>query len=312
MRIGFSISDRAIEKLGGRTHKPMNKLKLGIPKGSLQEFTIDLFKQAGYTITISGRSYYPHIDDDEIEVMLLRPQEMALYVERGVIDVGLAGRDWVRECNVDVIEVASLTYGKQTTQPARWVLAVAEDSPIQSVADLEGKVIFTELIGATKSYLKDNGVNATVKFSHGATEVKIPHLCDAIVEITETGSTLYANQLRIVDVVIESVTMLIANKESWTDKWKRHKAESLYILLSGALAAQNKVGLKMNIAKENLQSLLAILPAMRNPTISQLGQDGWYAVETIVDEHIVRDFIPELRSVGAEGIIEYPLSKVIP
>ena len=300
------------KKLGGNTQKPMNKLKLGIPKGSLQESTIDLFKQAGYTITISGRSYYPHIDDDEIEAMLLRPQEMALYVERGVIDVGLAGRDWVRECNADVLEVAALTYGKLTTQPARWVLAVAEDSPIQSVADLEGKVIFSELVEATKSYLADNGVNATVKFSHGATEVKIPHLCDAIVDITETGSTLRANQLRIVDVVIESVTMLIANKESWAEKWKRNKAESLYILLSGALAAQNKVGLKMNIAQENLQSLLAILPAMRNPTISQLSQDGWYAVETIVDEHIVRDFIPELRNVGAEGIIEYPLSKVIP
>ncbi len=306
------MSEQSNRKNLEATHEPMNKLKLGIPKGSLQVSTIDLFKQAGYTITISGRSYYPHIDDDEIEAMLLRPQEMALYVERGVIDVGLAGRDWVRECNVDVLEVASLTYGKLTTQPARWVLAVAEDSTIQSVADLEGKVIFSELVEATKSYLKDNGVNATVKFSHGATEVKIPHLCDAIVELTETGSTLRANQLRIVDVVIESVTMLIANKESWTDEWKRHKAESLYILLSGALAAQNKVGLKMNIAQENLQSLLAILPAMRNPTISQLSQDGWYAVETIADERIVRDFIPELRSVGAEGIIEYPLSKVIP
>ena len=299
-------------KLGGRTLKPMKKLKLGIPKGSIQEFTIDLFKQAGYTITISGRSYYPHIDDDEIEAMLLRPQEMALYVERGVIDVGLAGQDWVRECQADVLEVASLTYGKQTTQPARWVLAVAEDSPIQSPADLEGKVIFTELVEATKSYLADNSINATVKFSHGATEVKIPHLCDAIVELTETGSTLSANRLRIVDVVIESVTTLIANKESWGDKWKRNKTESLYILLSGALAAQNKVGLKMNIAQENLQSLLAILPAMRYPTISQLSQDGWYAVETIADEHVVRDFIPELRNVGAEGIIEYPLSKVIP
>jgi ATP phosphoribosyltransferase len=306
------VSTEAIEKAWRQKQKLMNKLKLGIPKGSLQAFTVDLFKQAGYTITISGRSYYPHIDDNEIETMLLRPQEMALYVERGVIDVGLAGRDWVRECKADVLEVASLVYGKQTTQVARWVLAVAEDSPIQSVADLEGKVIFTELVEATKSYLADNGVNATVKFSHGATEVKIPHLCDAIVELTETGSTLRANQLRIVDVVIESVTMLIANKESWADEWKRKKAESLYILLSGALAAQNKVGLKMNIAKENLQSLLAILPAMRNPTISQLSQDGWYAVETIADERIVRDFIPELRSVGAEGIIEYPLSKVIP
>ena len=312
MKVRFSVGTKQSKKLGGNTQKPMNKLKLGIPKGSLQESTIDLFKQAGYTITISGRSYYPHIDDDEIEAMLLRPQEMALYVERGVIDVGLAGRDWVRECKADVLEVAALTYGKMTTQPAQWVLAVSEDSPIQSVADLEGKVIFSELVEATKSYLADNGVNATVKFSHGATEVKIPHLCDAIVEITETGSTLRANQLRIVDVVIESVTMLIANKESWAEKWKRNKAKSLYILLSGALAAQNKVGLKMNIAQENLQSLLAILPAMRNPTISQLSQDGWYAVETIVDEHIVRDFIPELRNVGAEGIIEYPLSKVIP
>ena len=308
----MNIRTKQSKKPRGRTQKPMNKLKLGIPKGSLQVSTIDLFKQAGYTITISGRSYYPHIDDDEIEAMLLRPQEMALYVERGVIDVGLAGRDWVRECKADVLEVASLTYGKLTTQPAQWVLAVAEDSPIQSVADLEGKVIFTELVEATKSYLADNGINATVKFSHGATEVKIPHLCDAIVELTETGSTLRANQLRIVDIVIESVTMLIANKESWTDKWKQKKAESLYILLSGALAAQNKVGLKMNIAQENLQSLLAILPAMRNPTISQLSQDGWYAVETIIDEHVVRDFIPELRNVGAEGIIEYPLSKVIP
>lgn len=290
----------------------MNILKLGIPKGTMQESTINLFKNAGYTITISGRSYYPYINDDEIEVMLLRPQEMALYVERGVIDVGLAGCDWIHECKADVLEIASLTYSKQTNQPARWVLAVAEGSAIKSVADLEGKVVFTELVEATRAYLAQNGVNATVRFSHGATEVKIPHLCDAIVEITETGSSLRANQLKIIDVVMESDTTLIANKESWQDKWKQTKTENLCLLLSGALMAEQKVGLKMNIAQENLQSLLAILPSMKNPTISSLSQDGWYAVETIIDEHVVRDLIPELRRIGAEGIIEYPLNKVIP
>ena len=290
----------------------MELLKLGIPKGSLQESTINLFKRAGYNITVSSRSYYPQIDDDQIEVMLLRPQEMALYVERGVIDVGLAGRDWVRECKADVLEIASLTYSKQTNQPARWVLAVGEESPIESVADLEGKVIFTELVEATRTYLAQSGVNATVKFSHGATEVKIPHLCDAIVEITETGSSLRANQLKIVDVVMESVTTLISNKESWQNEWKQTKTKNLHMLLSGALTAEQKVGLKMNIGQENLNSLLAILPAMKNPTISSLSDDGWYAVETITDEHVVRDLIPELRRIGAEGIIEYPLNKVIP
>ncbi|MDE0186859.1 MAG: ATP phosphoribosyltransferase [Candidatus Poribacteria bacterium] len=290
----------------------MELLKLGIPKGSLQESTINLFKRAGYNITVSSRSYYPQIDDDQIEVMLLRPQEMALYVERGVIDVGLAGRDWVRECKADVLEIASLTYSKQTNQPARWVLAVGEESPIESVADLEGKVIFTELVEATRNYLAQSGVNATVKFSHGATEVKIPHLCDAIVEITETGSSLRANQLKIVDVVMESVTTLISNRESWQNEWKQTKTKNLYMLLSGALTAEQKVGLKMNISQENLNSLLAILPAMKNPTISSLSDDGWYAVETIIDEHVVRDLIPELRRIGAEGIIEYPLNKVIP
>lgn len=290
----------------------MNSLKVGIPKGTLQESTVKFFKKAGYTINISSRSYYPSIDDDEIEAMLLRPQEMALYVEQGAIDMGLTGRDWARECKVDVIEIGTLAYSKQTNRPARWVLAVAEDSPIKSVADLEGKVVFTELVEATKSYLADCGVNATVKFSHGATEVKIPHLCDAIVEITETGSSLRANRLRIVDVVMESVTTLIVNRESWANEWKRRKTENLYLLLSGALAAEEKVGLKMNISQENLQSLLAILPAMKKPTISSLSEDGWRAVETIIDEHVVRDLIPELRRVGGEGIIEYPLNKVIP
>ncbi len=290
----------------------MDTLKLGIPKGSLQESTINLFKKAGYNITVSSRSYYPQIDDDEIEVMLLRPQEMALYVERGVIDVGLAGRDWVRECKADVLEIASLTYSKQTNQPARWVLAVSEESPIGMVADLEGKVVFTELVEATKTYFAQNGVSATVKFSHGATEVKIPHLCDAIVEITETGSSLRANRLKIIDVVMESVTTLISNKASWQDEWKQTKTKNLYMLLSGALTAEQKVGLKMNISQENLNSLLAILPAMKNPTISSLSDEGWYAVETIIDEHVVRDLIPGLRRIGAEGIIEYPLNKVIP
>lgn len=290
----------------------MNLLKLGIPKGTMQESTINLFKKAGYNITISGRSYYPRVDDAEIETMLLRPQEMALYVEGGAVDLGLAGRDWVRECKADVLEIGALTYSKRTNQLARWVVAVEEDSSIKSIADLDGKVIFTELVEVTKAYLKDNGINATVKFSHGATEVKIPHLCDAIVELTETGSSLRANRLKIIDVVMESVTTLIANKESWQDEWKRTKIENLYLLLSGALAAENKVGLKMNVAKENLQSLLAILPAMKQPTISSLSEDGWCAVETIIDEHVVRDLIPELRRVGAEGIIEYPLNKVIP
>ena len=290
----------------------MDKLKLGIPKGSMQDSTVNLFKKAGYTITANSRSYYPQVDDDQIDVMLLRPQEMALYVEQGVIDVGLAGRDWVVECDTDVKEVAELVYSKATNQSARWVLAVAQDSEISSVEDLEGKVIFTELIGTTQKYLAKHGVNAVVKFSHGATEVKIPHLCDAIVEITETGSSLRANGLKVVDTVIESVTIIIVNQEAWQNKWKRTKIENLRMLLGGALKAESKVGLKMNVSEENLNPILGILPAMRNPTISSLSQDGWYAIETIIDQHVVRELIPRLRRVGAEGIIEYPLNKVIP
>lgn len=290
----------------------MDKLKLGIPKGSMQDSTINLFKKAGYTITANSRSYYPQVDDDQIDVVLLRPQEMALYVEQGVIDVGLAGRDWVVECGTDVKEIAELVYSKATNQPARWVLAVAQDSKITSVKDLEGKVIFTELIDTTKQYLEKNNVNAIVKFSHGATEVKIPHLCEAIVEITETGSSLRANGLKVIDTVMESVTIIIANQKTWKNQWKRTKIENLRMLLSGALKAESKVGLKMNVAEENLKPILDILPAMRNPTISSLSQDGWYAIETIIDQHIVRELIPQLRRVGAEGIIEYPLNKVIP
>ena len=290
----------------------MDKLKLGIPKGSMQDSTVNLFKKAGYTITANSRSYYPQVDDDQIDVMLLRPQEMALYVEQGVIDVGLAGRDWVVECDTDVKEIAELVYSKATNQPACWVLAVAQDSEISSVEDLEGKVIFTELIGTTQKYLAKHGVNAVVKFSHGATEVKIPHLCDAIVEITETGSSLRANGLKVVDTVMESVTIIFVNQEAWQNKWKKTKIENLRMLLSGALKAESKVGLKMNVAEENLNPILGILPAMRNPTISSLSQDGWYAIETIIDQHVVRELIPRLRRVGAEGIIEYPLNKVIP
>ena len=290
----------------------MDKLKLGIPKGSMQDSTINLFKKAGYTITANSRSYYPQVDDDQIDVMLLRPQEMALYVEQGVIDVGLAGRDWVVECGTDVKEIAELVYSKATNQPARWVLAVAQDSKITSVKDLEGKVIFTELIDTTKQYLEKNNVNAIVKFSHGATEVKIPHLCEAIVEITETGSSLRANGLKVIDTVMESVTIIIANQKTWKNQWKRTKIENLRMLLSGALKAESKVGLKMNVAEENLKPILDILPAMRNPTISSLSQAGWYAIETIIDQHIVRELIPQLRRVGSEGIIEYPLNKVIP
>jgi len=290
----------------------MGVLKIGIPKGSMEESTISLFKKAGYTITISSRSYYPQVDDEEIEAILLRPQEMALYAERGIIDIGLAGRDWVRECKVDVVEVAEFIYSRQTNRPARWVLAVAEDSEIQSVHDLEGKVIFTELVESTKAYLAENGVKATVKFSHGATEVKIPHLCEAIVDITETGNSLRVNRLRIVETVMESVTTMIAHRQSWQDEWKRNKIENLKMLLAGALKAEGKVGLKMNIAADNLEDLIQILPSMRNPTISSLSQEGWYAIETMIDQHICRDLIPELRRIGAEGIIEYTLNKVIP
>jgi ATP phosphoribosyltransferase len=290
----------------------MGVLKIGIPKGSMEESTISLFKKAGYTITISSRSYYPQVDDEEIEAILLRPQEMALYAEQGIIDIGLAGRDWVRECKVDVVEVAEFIYSRQTNRPARWVLAVAEDSEIQSVHDLEGKVIFTELVESTKAYLAENGVKATVKFSHGATEVKIPHLCEAIVDITETGNSLRANRLRIVETVMESVTTMIAHRQSWQDEWKRNKIENLKMLLAGALKAEGKVGLKMNIAADNLEDLIQILPSMRNPTISSLSQEGWYAIETMIDQHICRDLIPELRRIGAEGIIEYTLNKVIP
>jgi ATP phosphoribosyltransferase len=292
------------------------KLKLGIPKGSLQDSTIKWFAKAGYNITIGERSYQPKIDDEEIEAMLVRPQEMASpYIERGVLDAGLTGEDWIREKKADVVEVTALCYSKQWTQPARWVLAVKRNSHIQSVKDLEGKIISTEVVEIAKSYLKENGVNAKVDFSYGATEVKVPYLADAIIEITETGNSLRAHDLRIVDTVMETTTKLIANKNSWKNKWKRNKLENLAMLLQGALDSESKVGLKMNIVEENLKALLEILPAMKAPTVSPLRGDScanWHAVDTVVDETEVRDLIPKLKQVGAEDIIEYPLNKVIP
>ncbi|MFN2272293.1 MAG: ATP phosphoribosyltransferase [Anaerolineae bacterium] len=286
-------------------------LKLGVPKGSLQESTVRLFGKAGYQIIISSRSYRPYIDDDEIECLMFRAQEMARYVERGVLDVGLTGKDWILENDADVVEVADLVYSKTTAKAYRWVLAVPEDSDVQSVKDLEGKRIATELVQATRRYLKAHGVNAEVEYSWGATEIKAPLLVDAIVEGTETGSTLRANRLRIVDTVAESTAKLIANRQAWTDPWKREKIETLAMLLKGALEAGGQVGLKMNVPRDKLGQVSQQLPSLHTPTISNQVDQDWVALEVIIDEHTVRDLIPELKKAGAEGIIEYPLNKVI-
>lgn len=289
----------------------MNKLKLGLPKGSLQESTLQLFSKAGFSFSVSSRSYFPSVDDDELEAMLIRAQEIARYVEDGVFDAGLTGYDWVIENDVDVVSVTDLIYSKQSMRKVKWVLAVHESSPVQSVKDLEGKRIATEVVGITKAYLKKHGVNAAVEFSWGATEVKTPELVDAIVEVTETGSSLRANKLRIVDVVLESNTQLIANKTSWGDPWKRTKIENLAMLLQGAINAGSKVGLKMNLKKADLEKVTALIPALRKPTVSQLSDPDWVAIETILEEKVVREIIPQLKRAGAEGIIEYPLNKVI-
>jgi ATP phosphoribosyltransferase len=289
----------------------MNKLKLGIPKGSLQDSTIKLFAKAGYRITISSRSYMPAIDDPEIECLMFRAQEIARYVERGVLDTGLTGKDWIMENNADVVEVEDLVYSKATTQIYRWVVAVPEDSSIHSVRDLEGKRIATELVNATKRYLSANGVNAEVEYSWGATEIKVPQLVDAIVEGTETGSSLRAHKLRVVDTVVESNTKLIANRETWADPWKREKIEVLSMLLRGALEADAKVGLKMNAPLEKLDEILRHLPALHTPTISNQTDSSWVAIEVVIDEAIARDLIPKLVRAGAQGIIEYPLNKLI-
>lgn len=287
------------------------KLKLGIPKGSLENATVDLFRRAGFQISISSRSYFPGIDDAEIECMLIRAQEMARYVEDGVLDAGLTGRDWVEESEAKVQTVADLIYAKQSFGKVRWVLAVPEASEFQSVKDLEGKVIATELVSATRRYLASNGVNAKVEFSWGATEVKPPVLADAIVEVTETGSSLRANKLRIVETVLESNTQLIANTDSWKDAWKRRKLEDIKMLLEGAINALGKVGLMLNVEKPQLDAVLSVLPALKKPTISPLSDGSWLAVNTILDESTVRSIIPRLKEAGAQGIVEYPLNKIV-
>jgi ATP phosphoribosyltransferase len=287
------------------------KLKFGLPKGSLQDATIEKMAKAGFNISISSRSYIPTVDDDELEIRLIRAQEISRYVEHGYLDCGITGYDWVIENGSKVHEVGEFLFSKATRRPARWVLCVPENSPVKSVKDLRGKRIATEVVNLTKKYLKKNGVKAEVEFSWGATEMKAHELVDAIVEVTETGSSLRANNLRIVDELLVSTPRLIANNDSWRDSWKRKKIETLALLLKGALEAEAKVGLKMNIAEKNLAALLKSLPALRNPTISSLSLRGWVAVETIIDEHIVREIIPKLKAAGAEGIIEYPLNKVV-
>ena len=287
------------------------KLKLGIPKGSLENATIDLFRRAGFNITTSSRSYFPSIDDPEIECMLIRAQEMARYVEDGILDAGLTGLDWVAESEASVETVVDLIYAKQSFGKVRWVLAVPESSPFNSVKDLEGKIIATELVATTKRYLAKNGVTAKVEFSWGATEVKPPVLADAIVEVTETGSSLRANKLRIVETILESNTQLIANKLSYADDWKRRKLSDIKLLLEGAIAALGKVGLMMNVRKADLTAVLSVLPALKKPTISHLSDDDWLAVNTILDELTVRNIIPRLKEAGAQGIVEYPLNKIV-
>lgn len=289
----------------------MTKLKLGIPKGSLQESTIDMFAKAGYSVTVSPRSYYPSIDDPEIECLLIRAQEMARYVGEGILDAGLTGHDWILDSGADVVEVAELVYGKVSCKPVRWVLAVPESSDINSVADLQGKRIATEAVNLTRRYLDEHGVAATVEFSWGATEVKPPRLADAIVELTETGSSLVANNLRIVDTLCTSTTRLIANKASWQDEFKAVKIRRIALLLKSVLSAASRVGLMMNVRKDDMQTVLDILPALRRPTVSPLVDEAWVALTTIIDEHVVRELIPELMDAGAEGIVEYALNKLV-
>lgn len=286
-------------------------LTIGLPSGSLMEPTLSLFAKAGYTISGSSRSYRPSIDDPTLRVRLLRAQEIASYIEHGYLDCGITGHDWVCENNSDVREVVKLPYSKATSNPTRWVLVVPENSPVRETRDLQGKRIATEAVGITRRFLEEAGVNAEVEFSWGATEVKVPDLVDAIVDITETGSSLRANKLRIVDTLMESYPALYANHTAWSDPWKQERIGNLRILLEGALAARDLVGLKMNLPKEELKKLLEALPALRNPTVSPLAHPDWVAIETVIEEKIVREIIPSLKSLGAEGIIEYPLNKVV-
>ena len=289
----------------------MNILKLGLPKGSLQEPTFDLLKKAGYRIRLSDRTYIPVIDDPEMEGLLIRAQEMGHYVEDGVLDAGITGQDWVREYDSDVVEVATLLYARGGFVPVRWVVAVPEDSGISDISQLEGKRIATELVQFTRRYFRERGVDAHIEFSWGATEAKPPKLADAIVDVTVTGSSLYANKLRIIETILESTTVLIMNRKAWADPWKREKVKNVSMLLQGALNAEFKVGLKMNLPASKLEEISAILPSLHNPTISHLKDEHWLALEVIIDEAKVRELIPVLKKHGAEGIIEYPLNKVI-
>jgi ATP phosphoribosyltransferase len=284
-------------------------LKLGLPKGSLQDATIQLFEKAGYAVSLSSRSYFPAIDDDEIECMLIRAQEMARYVEHGLLDAAITGLDWILKR--DVVQVADLVYSKQLRRPVRWVVAVPADSSIHTIQDLRGKRIATEAVELTRQFLEEHGIDAEVEFSWGATEVKPPYLADAIVEVTETGSSLRANNLRIIHEVMRSTTQLIANRAAWADPWKRGKIGRIAMLLKAALAARGKVGLMLNVEAHSLAAVEALLPSLRSPTVSKLQTEGWYAVNTIVDEEVVRELIPRLKEAGAEGIVEFPLNKIV-
>ena len=286
-------------------------LILGLPKGSLQNATLDLFEKAGWNIYVSSRSYKPTSDDKELELRLIRAQEIGRYVDHGFLDCGITGKDWIAENRADVEVICDLAYSRASTNPTRWVLVVPEDSPIQNVQDLEGKRIATESVGLTNDFLKSKGVNAEVEFSWGATEVKVPELVDAIVDVTETGSSLRANKLRIIETLMESFPQFVANKNAYKDEWKRQKLERIGMLLKAAQAARDVVGLKMNVPSENLDKLLEKLPALRNPTVSKLADDNWVAIEIVLEESVVRTLIPELKSLGAEGIIEYPLNKLV-
>ena len=286
-------------------------LKLGIPAGSLQNATAELFQQAGYNIKFSSRSYYPQIDDEQIKCTLIRAQEMARYVEEGVFDAGITGYDWILETQADVHEVCELLFSKVSRRPVRWVLCVPNDSPVQSVKDLEGKRIATEAVGLTKNYLAKHGVSAKVEFSWGATEVKPPRLADAIVEVTETGSSLRANHLRIVDEILQSTSRLIANHESYADPWIKEKLDNISLMLKSCLAAEGKVGLMMNLRRDDLEKILDILPALQKPTVSALSDQDWVDVNTIIDEAVVRTIVPQLKAAGARGLVEYPINKII-
>ena len=286
-------------------------LKIGLPSGSLMEQTISLFAKAGFLISGAGRSYRPSVDDPELTVRLLRAQEISRYVEDGFLDCGITGRDWVAENNSDVASLCDLPYSKASSAPTRWVVVVPEDSPLRTVEDLAGKRVATEAVGLTKEFFRRRGVEAEVEFSWGATEVKVPDLVDAIVDITETGASLRANKLRIIETIMESYPVFIANRDAYSDEWKRGKMDRILLLLRGALAARDKVGLKMNLPQASLANLLEELPALRNPTVSPLAHDGWVAVETVIDEKVVREIIPQLKALGAEGIIEYPLNKLV-